>query len=65
MKRSDSSVSTRTLRSIMASCCGAVEARGGAEQAEARVVDQELRLKAVLAQLVLDPRGGVGPGRDR
>ena len=38
----------------------AVEARGGAHQAEAGVVDQELRLKAALAQFVLDPRRGVG-----
>ena len=38
----------------------AVEARGGADQAEAGIVDQELRLKAVVAQFVLDPRRGVG-----
>ena len=38
----------------------AVEARGEAHQTEAGVVDQELRLKAALAQLILDPRRGIG-----
>ena len=43
----------------------AVEARGGAEETEARVVDQELRLEAGLAQLVLDPRRRRRADRDR
>jgi len=38
----------------------AVEARGETHQTKAGVVDQELRLKAPRAQLLLDPRCGAG-----
>ena len=46
---SDSSVSARTLRSIMASCSSRSSAAAGPSEAESRIVDDDVRLDAQAA----------------
>src|SRR6516225_6118041 len=60
MKASERSVSARTSRSIIASCSPRSSVSAAPEQAEARVVDDHVRLEAAPVERLSDGLRGIG-----